>query len=100
MRELRQGTAFTHRAGPFIDTAGAVVASLDIDRADVLLSKNGGTLTQKNDTTANAAYDANGYYLITCDATDSGTLGHLRMSIVESGALPVNEDFFVLTATE
>ena len=56
MRELRQSTAFTHKAGPFVDDTGAAVTTLDIDRADVKLAKNGGALTQKNDTTANAAH--------------------------------------------
>jgi len=100
MRELRQGTAFTFVAG-FVDAAGDPATGLDIDHGAVLLSKNGGTLTAKSDTTDNAAADgANGDYLITCNATDADTLGHLRVRITKTGALPYVEDFLVLSTYE
>ena len=35
---------------------------------------------------------------MTLDATDTGTLGLLRLAVFESGALPVWEDFMVVTA--
>jgi len=40
----------------------------------------------------------NGYYSIPLDATDTGTLGHLVVTVSEAGALPVWREFLVVPA--
>jgi hypothetical protein len=61
----------------------------------VRLSKNGAAFAQKNDGTA-ASHDENGWYTVDLDATDTGTLGRLKLAVNESGALPVWLDFMVI----
>jgi len=97
MEFLKQSTAVTKKMGPFVDdTDGKTVeTALTISQADVRLSKNGGAFAQKNDSNA-ASHDENGYYGVQLDATDTATLGSLRVAISESGALPVWQDFMVI----
>src|SRR5690606_22157623 len=45
-----------------------------------------------------ATHDEFGYYDIPLDTTDTNTLGRLRVAVSESGALPVWQDFLVVTA--
>jgi len=96
---LKYATAVTVKAGPFLDATDADTeeAGLTIARADVLLSKNGAALTQKTEITA-STYDASGCYDVDLDATDTGTLGRLRLVIHVSGALAVWRDFMVVPA--
>jgi len=99
MNILKQSTATTIKLGPFIDDTDGKSAEtgLTIAQADVRLSKNGGDFAQTNNT-AGATHDENGYYDISLDATDTGTLGRLRVAVSKSGALPVWQDFQVVTA--
>jgi len=99
MNILKQSTAATIKFGPLIDDTDGKTAEtgLTIAQADVRLSKNGGDFTQKNSTTS-ATHNENGYYDISLDATDTGTLGRLRIAVSKSGALPVWQDFLVVTA--
>lgn len=99
MNYLKQSTATNLKIGPFVDDADGKTAEtgLTIARADVLLSKNGGSLTQKNETTT-CTHDANGYYLCPIDGTDTNTLGRLQVCVSEAGALPVWAEFLVVTA--
>lgn len=99
MRYLRQSTAATVKVGPFLDDADGKTAetTLTITQADIRLSKNGGDMTQKNDANS-ATHDELGYYNIALDSTDTGTLGHLKLMISESGALPVWDEFTILSA--
>ena len=99
MNILKQSTAATVKLGPFIDDTDGKTAetALSIAQADVRLSKNGGDFAQKNSTTS-ATHDENGYYDIPLNATDTGTLGRLRVAVSKSGALPVWQDFLVVTA--
>lgn len=99
MNILKQSTTATIKLGPFIDDTDGKTAetALSIAQADVRLSKNGGDFAQKNSTTS-ATHDENGYYDISLDATDTGTLGRLRVAVSKSGALPVWQDFLVVTA--
>jgi hypothetical protein len=94
---LRQSTAVDVLIGPFVDAEDGVTAEteLTIAQADVLLSKNGQALAQKNDDTS-ATHDAAGYYNCELDATDTATVGTLRLVVSESGALPVFHDFQVV----
>lgn len=98
---LKQSTAASVKAGPFVDDTDAVTVedALTIAKADVKLSKNGSALTaaHSDQGTGNAAYDENGYYDIDLDATDTNTLGNLRIAINYLGALPVWEDCEVIT---
>ena len=99
MNILKQSTAATIKLGPFIDDTDGKTAEtgLTIAQADVRLSKNGGDFAQTNNT-AGATHDENGYYDIPLNATDTGTLGRLRVAVSKSGALPVWQDFLVVTA--
>ncbi len=96
---LKQSTAITLKLGPFLDDGDGKTAEtgLTISQADVRLSKNGGDFAQKNEANA-ATHDENGYYDVPLDTTDTNTLGRLKISVSESGALPVWEDFMVVPA--
>lgn len=98
---LKQNTVATVKAGPFVDDTDGVTVEdeLTIANVDVKLSKNGGALAAANSVqgTGNAAYDDNGYYAINLNATDTNTLGNLRIAINYLGALPVWEDCLVVT---
>lgn len=96
MTELRQGTAVTVKAGALVDDTGSPIADANIARADTKLSKNGGTLAQKNES-SNSALDADGHYDVALDTTDVGTMGTLRLEIVVAGALPYWRDFEVVS---
>lgn len=96
---LKQSTAATIKFGPFVDDTDGKTAEtgLTIAQADIRLSKNGGDFAQTNNS-AGATHDENGYYDIPLDTTDTNTLGRLRVSVSKSGALPVWQDFMVVTA--
>lgn len=76
---LKQSTAFTWKAGPFIDDTDGKSAktALTIAQADIRISKNGGDYAQTHNT-AGATHDEYGEYDIPLDTTDTGTLGKLR----------------------
>lgn len=99
MQLLRQSTAITVKLGPFVDETDGFTAegSLTISQADVRLSKNGGDFAQKNQSSS-ASHDENGYYDVSLDTTDTGTLGRLRVAVSEGGARPVVADFMVVPA--
>lgn len=94
---LRQSTAVDVLIGPFVDATDGFTAEtgLTIARADVKLSKNGQTLTQKADVTA-AAHDAGGNHNCELDATDTNTVGQLSLVVHVSGARPFRMDFQVI----
>ncbi len=96
---LKQSTAVTVKAGPFVDSTDGVTAetALTISQADIRLSKNGGAFAQSNNATG-ATHDENGWYDIPLDTTDTNTLGTLRVSVSETGALPVWVDVMVVPA--
>lgn len=96
---LKQSTSATIKLGPFVDDTDAKTAEtgLTISQADIRLSKNGGNIAQTNDATG-ATHDELGYYDVPLDATDTNTLGRLRVAVHEGGALPVWQDFMVVPA--
>jgi hypothetical protein len=97
---LKQSTATTLLIGPFLDATDGVTAEtgLTISQADVLLWKEGGTtLAQKNESTS-ATHRSHGLYTCPVDTTDTNTLGILTVSVQESGALPVRQDYNVVPA--
>ena len=95
---LKQSTAVTLLLGPFVDSTDGNTdeTGLTISQADVRLSKNGGNMAQKNESTA-CTHDELGYYTCPLDTTDTNTLGILKIMVHESGALPVWEEAMVLT---
>ena len=96
---IKQSTAATIKIGPFLDDTDGKTAetALTIAQADIRLSKNGAAFAQTNNV-AGATHDENGYYGVPLDTTDTGALGNLRVTIQEAGALPVWQDFMVVTA--
>jgi hypothetical protein len=96
---LAQSTAVTVKLGPFVDSTDGVTAesSLTLSQADFRLSKNGGDIAQKNQSSS-ATHDELGVYDVSLNATDTNTLGRLRIDVQESGALPVWKEFMVLDA--
>jgi hypothetical protein len=70
---------------------------LTIVQSDILLSKDQGAYAQKN-AVGGGTHDARGWYSLALDDTDTATVGNLRIYVHVSGALPVWEDFTVVTA--
>jgi hypothetical protein len=98
-RWLRQSTSVDVPIGPFVDATDGVTAetALTITQPDVRLKKNGGAWAQKA-AAQTLSHEENGNYEVTLDATDTNTLGLLRLHVAESGALPVWDDFLVVPA--
>lgn len=94
---LRQSTAVTLMMGPFLDEndGRTVETGLTIAQGSIKLSKNGGTKAQKNESSS-AAHDSDGDYAVDLDATDTNTVGRLRVSIDVAGAGPVWDVFDVV----
>jgi hypothetical protein len=98
-RWLKQSTSVDVPIGPFLDATDGVTAetALTITQPDIRLKKNGGNWAQKA-AAQTLTHEENGNYEVTLDATDTNTLGLLRLHVSESGALPVWEDFVVVPA--
>lgn len=70
---LKQSTSVTERIGPFVDSGDGDTdeSALTIQKANVLLSKNGGALTAANADQGTAdvgmSYDAAGYYAMSLE---------------------------------
>ena len=96
---VKQSTSVTILLGVFVDSTDGVTAEtgLTIAQADVRLSKNGGNMAQKNESTS-CTHDELGYYTCPLDTTDTNTLGILKIMVSATGALPVWEEAQVLTA--
>jgi hypothetical protein len=99
MRFLKQSTSVDLPIGPFLDATDGVTAetALTLTQPDIRLKKNGGAWAQKA-AAQTLSHEENGNYEVTLDATDTDTLGCLRLHVAESGALPVWEDFMVVPA--
>ena len=94
---LRQATASqTRLIGPYIDDTDfkSPETGLTIANTDLKLSKNGASSVNKN--SGGGTHDVNGYYLVTFDATDTATVGPLKVSSLVSGAMLVEDEFLVL----
>ena len=97
---LKQSTAVTVKFGPFLDKTDGVTeeTGLTIAQADIRLTKNGGNIAQSNNV-AGATHDELGYYDVPLDATDTNTLGTLRIAVHDNAThLPVWQDFMVVPA--
>lgn len=97
---LKQSIAYTFRLGPFVSSTDGVTQqnSLTIAYTSVLLSKAGGALTAKAETTNLTGTGADGHYTCLLGTGDTATLGTLRVFCQVSTALPVWQDFMVLPA--
>jgi hypothetical protein len=107
MKFLKQSTAVVIPMGPFVDKTDRVTLKTDattitdIDHATtgIFLVKNGGTGAIRHQSVTASVVDAYGMMLITLDATDTDTLGRLRVSFAMAATyIPVWEDFQVLSA--
>ena len=96
---LKQSTPVTVKIGPFVDEDDGKTAEtgLTIAQADVRLSKNGGNIAQKTESTS-CTHDELGIYGCPIDATDTETAGRLQLWVHVSGALPVWHEFMVVPA--
>jgi len=98
MHILRQSTAVDVLIGPFVDKTDG--NTLETGKTlDVELSKNGQGLANKNDSTAptdDTGGNVDGYYNCELDATDTNTVGTLRLCVHHTDALPVWHDFQVV----
>lgn len=101
---LKQSTSVTVQFGPFVDAGDGVTletglaTAMDNATTGIRLSKNGGTLADRNDATA-PAHDAMGFYKIVLDATDTNALGTLLMVFEEAATtLPGWMEFMVMPA--
>lgn len=99
MSWLKQSTAVTVKIGPFVDEDDGKTAEtgLTLTQADVRLSKNGGDMAQKNNSSS-CTHDEIGVYDCSLSTTDTNTLGVLDLFVHESGALPVAHSYMVLPA--
>lgn len=97
---LKQSTATTIVAGPFVDETDGKTAetALTLSQSVCLLWKQGGSGFSAKNESSSATHRSNGCYTVPLDTTDTGTLGQLILSIHESGALPVRHDFEVVPA--
>lgn len=97
---LRQSTASQEiPLGQFVDSTDGATAetALTINASDIKLQKAGGT-TQASKNSGGATHIANGHYYAVLDATDTDTIGPMRVSVTVSGALGVWIDCVVLHA--
>lgn len=93
--ELRESTTINVKVGPFVDKTDGFTPKTALTPT-VKLSKNGGTLAARNSGTA-TAHDADGYYTVELNATDTNTLGRLRLTVRDdANHLPVWENYMVL----
>lgn len=94
---LRQATAGQSRIlGSFISSTDFItpMTALTIANTDIKLMKNGGASANKN--SGGGTHRVNGDYAVTFDATDTATVGELRVSVVVAGALPYFTTFWVV----
>ena len=96
---VKQSTAVDVVIGPFVDDTDGKTpeTGLTISQGDCQLTKNAGSVAQKNSATA-ASHLGGGHYKVPLNTTDTGTLGMLRLYVNESGALPAWLDMMVMPA--
>lgn len=96
--ELRQSTSRVIRFGPFLNDVDGKTPeiSLTITQSDMQISKGGAAFSQKN-SAGNASHDVDGFYFTTLDSTDNNTTSSLQFEVTVAGALPVWENYDVVT---
>ena len=105
MKVIQQSSSVVVSFGPFVDKTdgftelSGLVSALDNATTGIKLSKNGGTLAVRHATVTASVYDAQGYYKVTLDTTDTNSLGLCRMIYSDPATcLPVWEDLLVIPA--
>jgi hypothetical protein len=96
---LRQSTASQNLTLPtFVDSTDGDTAEtgLTIANTDIKLTKGFAATTQTNKNSGGATHIATGDYYATFDATDTDTVGPLKIKVKVSGALAVWMDCVVL----
>lgn len=97
MSLLRQSTAVTIQLGPFLDPSNGVTEETGLTPA-VELSKAGAAFAARG-SSGSVSHDAEGWYRVPLDATDTGTLGRLIAKAHDSANhLPVWAEFTVVPA--
>lgn len=92
---LKQSTAVDVLVGPFVDATDGYTAETGLTLA-IKVSKNGQALATKNDATT-PVHDADGFYNCELDATDTNTVGTLRLTQVGSSThLAWSKEYYVL----
>lgn len=104
MQYLKQSTTATVIVGPFVDITDGVTPETALTTGGVdeigLYKHDGTALVDISGTTAFTPR-AGGMYTATLSAVDTGTAGRLRLYVRDdSEALPVWEDFMVISANE
>jgi len=97
MEILRQSTSVGSLIGPFVITGGTALTGVSVTQAATRLSKNGGNMASRSHA-GTAVHDELGFYTCLFDATDTGTLGRLKLVCYVSPALTVWQDYMVVTA--
>jgi hypothetical protein len=97
VRFLRQSTASQEiLLGPFVAAAdGSAQTGLTIANTDIKLLYAGGT-SETNKNSGGGTHIAGGRYSAVLDATDTGTVGILEVSVNASAGIPWNKSYYVL----
>ncbi len=94
---LKQGTTGSWKLGPFVSSTDGDTEStgLTITDSEVRLSKNGGNFAAKG-STSDPTHDELGYYDCPYSSGDTDTVGRLRVVVHETGALHVDQTYYVV----
>ncbi len=97
---LKQSTGVTISLGPFLDTTDGNTAetAITLEDTEIWVSKNGLALANPNETTNAVVDGALGYFMKAIDATDTATVGVLRIVAKDAAALIVDQTYTVLPA--
>lgn len=94
---LKQSTTTTIKLGPFLDISDGITEETGITPV-IEIAKNNGAFAARNSATA-IAHDAEGWYNVELNTTDTNTLGTLTVKSQDSSThLPVFEKFDVVKA--
>lgn len=94
---IKQSTTTTVKMGPFLDATDGVTEETALTPG-VEVSKDGAAFAARNSATA-VAHDAEGWYDVELDTTDTNTLGTLVVKAQDSAThLPVWHQFLVVPA--
>jgi hypothetical protein len=94
---LKQSTTVTVQVGPFVDATDGVTPEVALGSPGIELSKAGAVFGARSGSTI--AHDAEGYYRVELDATDTNTLGILSLKAIDSANhVPVWHHYMVVHA--
>ena len=96
MQFLKQSTTVTIQMGPFLDSTDGITAEIALTLTPEV-SRAGAAFGARSSATA-ISHDADGWYRVELNATDTATLGTLIVKDVQTGAIPVWHEFTVVPA--